>query len=64
MTPRIRKLYTFPIEADLALGLKAVKAQEGISEAEQIRRGIRMWLESKGVMEKAGRRRVVARRRP
>ena len=38
----------FWIDADLAVGLKAIKAQDGIPEAEQIRRGIKLWLESKG----------------
>ncbi len=64
MSPRIRKLYSFPIEADLAEGLKQVKERDGISEAEQIRRGIRMWLESRGVMTKAERKRAATRKRP
>lgn len=63
MSPRIRKLYSFPIEADLADGLKQIKARDGVSEAEQIRRGIRMWLKSKGVTEKAERQRAATRRR-
>ena len=33
-----------------------------MSEAEQIRRGIRMWLESRGVMERAERKRAVTRK--
>ena len=49
MTPRLRPLFTFPIEPQLAKALKFVKARDGISEAEQIRRGIRMWLKSKRV---------------
>ena len=28
--------------------LKAIKERDGIPEAEQIRRGIKLWLESKG----------------
>ena len=64
VSPRIRKLYSFPIEADLAAALKAIKARDGISEAEQIRRGIRLWLESKGVIEKAERKRAGTRKRP
>ena len=61
MSPRVRKLYTFPIDADLALGLKEVKARDGISEAEQIRRGIQMWLRTKGVIKKAERPRAATR---
>ena len=63
MSPRIKPLYSFPMDPALAAGLKAVKQRDGISEAEQIRRGIRLWLESKGVRVKAERQRVVARKR-
>lgn len=51
MVKRIRKLYTFPIDADLAAGLKAVKERRGISEADQVRRGIRLWLKSQGELK-------------
>ena len=44
----MRKLYNFYIDPDLADGLKAIKARDGISESEQIRRAIRTWLEAKG----------------
>jgi hypothetical protein len=65
MSPRIKKLYSFPIEPELAAGLKAVKERVGISEAEQIRRGIRLWLDSQGVAaERADRKRVRPRKRP
>ncbi len=43
-----RKFYNFYIDLDLADGLKAIKARDGISESEQIRRAIRTWLEGKG----------------
>jgi hypothetical protein len=49
MTPRIRKLFTFPIDDELAEGLREVEERDGVSKAEQIRRGIRMWLDAKGV---------------
>lgn len=42
-----RKFYNFYIDVDLAEGLKAIKARDGISESEQIRRAIRTWLEAK-----------------
>jgi hypothetical protein len=51
MVKRIRKLYTFPIDAELAAGLKAVKERRGISEADQVRRGIRLWLKSQGELK-------------
>ena len=48
-----RKFYNFYIDPDLADGLKAIKARDGISESEQIRRAIRTWLEAKGHRLKA-----------
>ena len=48
MSPRLKKLYTFPIDDDLARSLKALKTLEEKSEAELIREairfGIREWL--------------------
>ena len=35
------------IEPDLLERLRAIKARTGISESEQVRRGIRWWLESR-----------------
>lgn len=67
MSPRIRKLFTFPIDDELAEGLREVEQREGVSKAEQIRRGIRLWLDSKGLevpREKSERKRVLPRRRP
>ncbi len=43
-----RERVNFWIDPELAAGLKAVKDRDGVSESEQIRRGIRMYLESKG----------------
>ena len=44
-----RQIYSFGIDPDLLAGIRAVKEVYGIPEAEQIRRGIRLWLESQGV---------------
>jgi hypothetical protein len=55
MTPA--KTFTFAIPDTLKAGLQAVKQRDGISEAEQIRRAIAMWLDAKGIM-KAGRKRT------
>lgn len=65
MTPRVRPLYSFPIDPDLASALKRVKAARGVSEAEQIRRGIALWLQSIGEAPTAGpgARRTLAPRR-
>ena len=40
----------------LGTGLKAIKERDGVSEAEQIRRGIKMYLESKGLTVKPARK--------
>lgn len=52
MTPT-RKLHNFYLDPELSDGLKTVKDRDGISEAEQVRRAIREWLERKGVLKKA-----------
>lgn len=62
MTPRIRKLFTFPIDTELDAGLREVEQRDGVSKAEQIRRGIRMWLESRGVMKSDRRGSAKSRR--
>jgi hypothetical protein len=54
MSPRVKKLYTFPIDPDLARAIKAVKVLDGISEAEQIREGLRLWLRKRGSPRPAG----------
>ena len=61
MTP-VSKTFTFAIPDALKSGLRTVKERDGLSEAEQIRRAIAMWLESKGVM-KSERKRAVTRKR-
>jgi hypothetical protein len=65
MTPRVRPLYSFPIDLELASALKRVKAARGVSEAEQIRRGIALWLQSIGEAATGGpaARRALAPRR-
>jgi hypothetical protein len=59
VSPRTKKLYTFPIDDELARALKALKVIDGISEAEQIREairsGIRNWLRSRGYARPAHR---------
>jgi len=51
MTPRRRTL-TFRIDDELLDGLQAVYARDGILQSEQLRRAIRTWLESKGVLKR------------
>src|SRR5262249_11122512 len=52
-----RKPYTFYLDADLQEGLRQVKERDGVSESEQIRRAIRLWLEEQGVNKPAVRSR-------
>lgn len=54
---------TIRIPADSLAFLREVQQRDGIPVSEQVRRGIKLWLESRGVM-KSDRKRVVARKRP
>ena len=58
------RVLTVRIAADLSNGIEAVRAKYGTPVSEQVRRALRAWLENQGVMRKAGRKRVVARKRP
>jgi len=61
VTP-IERVTTFRIPDDLLEAMQALKQRDGMPFSEQIRRALRPWLESKGVM-KAERKRAVTRRR-
>lgn len=61
MSPR--PMTTFRIDEELLEGLRAYQQQEGVPISEQVRRAIRMWLELKGVMAKAERKRAATRKR-
>ena len=61
--PRRRKLYSFWIDPEQAVGLKAVKERDGVPESEQIRRAIDVWLKKKHVAIKTAPRRARTRRR-
>jgi hypothetical protein len=56
-----RRVTTFRIDEDLLQGLQAVWERDGVAVSEQVRRAIRIWLDSKGV--KAERKRAVTRKR-
>ena len=62
MTPADRVL-TFRVENDVLAGMKQLKDRDGIPYSEQIRRALRFWLESKGVME-SERKPAATRKRP
>jgi hypothetical protein len=56
------KLFTFALPAQLKAALQAIKDRDGISEAEQIRRGIQMWIASREVGETLSRQRATRRK--
>ena len=43
--------YSLRLDPSLARLLKTVKARDGISESEQIRRALMIWFEQKGVLK-------------
>jgi hypothetical protein len=47
---------------ELKAGLDALKERDGVPQSEQIRRAIRMWLESKGIDVDVSKRTQAAKR--
>ena len=43
-----KQLYTFRIEPSVLHALEAITERDGVPVSEQIRRGIRLWLDAKG----------------
>jgi uncharacterized protein (DUF4415 family) len=62
MTPA-KRLAAFRIDDDIMEAMRKLQERDGISFSEQMRRALRPWLESKGVI-KAERKRASTRRRP
>lgn len=58
-----KKTFTFSLPDELKDGLRMVRERDGTPDAEQIRRGIQLWLDSKGVKVKAAPRRAPTRRK-
>ena len=54
MAPRSR--YTFFIDADQRAALAAIKARDGVSESEQIRRAVKAWIRQRAKAKTARRR--------
>jgi hypothetical protein len=61
LTPK--RLYNFMLDPELAEALKALKTRDGVSEAEIVRRGIKMYVESQGIKVKTPSRRAETRRK-
>jgi len=62
-----RPIYNFACDQELIDALRKLKERDGVPESEQIRRGIKLWLKSKGVKvpqtTEAERRRGIKPRR-
>jgi len=50
------------LDPDLVLALEAIRDAEGIPVSEQIRRGIRLWLDQKGAAPTATKRKASSAR--
>jgi hypothetical protein len=61
MTPA-KQLTALRLDDDLLQAMRRLQERDGISFSEQMRRALRPWLESKGVM-KAERKRPASRKR-
>jgi hypothetical protein len=59
----VKELRNFRIDSELLDALHTILVRDGMSLAEQVRRAIRMWVESKGVKVKAERQRAATRQR-
>jgi len=46
-----KSMYSLRLDPELAGLLKTLKERDGIPESEQIRRALRMWFESKGMLK-------------
>jgi hypothetical protein len=55
---------TFRPDPELDAAMQALKERDGMPLSEQIRRALRPWLELKGVIKTANRKRAGTRKRP
>ena len=44
-----RRMHSFYLDPELSEGLRAIKDRDGIPDSEQVRRAVRVWLETKGL---------------
>jgi Arc/MetJ-type ribon-helix-helix transcriptional regulator len=63
MTLRKDRVLTVRIDDGLSDAMEALREKHGTPISEQVRRALRVWLESQGVM-KAERQRIAPRKRP
>lgn len=62
MSP-VRRVTTFRVDEELLEAMRQLQERDGILPSEQIRRALRPWLEEKGVLTKAERKRAATRKR-
>jgi hypothetical protein len=48
----LKKLYSVRLDPELISRMREIKARDGVPESEQIRRGLQLWFEQKGVKPK------------
>jgi hypothetical protein len=63
MPERRERVVTFRPDADISEAMETLKARDGMPLSEQVRRALRAFLESKGVL-RAERKRADTRKRP
>jgi Ribbon-helix-helix protein, copG family len=61
LTPK--EITNFRIDTELLEALREIRDRDGVGIAEQVRRAIRVWVESKGVKVKPDRQRASTRKR-
>jgi hypothetical protein len=62
LTPK--EITNFRIDTELLDALREIRERDGIGIAEQVRRAIKAWVESKGAKVNTERRRAGTRKRP
>jgi hypothetical protein len=58
-----KEITNFRIDSELLEALRDIRDRDGIGIAEQVRRAIRVWVESKGIKVKPERKRAGTRKR-
>ena len=58
-----KQITNFRIDSELLEALRDIRERDGLPLAEQVRRAIRAWVESKGIKVKAASRRADTRRK-
>ena len=57
-----RIISTFRLDPDLLDGLQAIWERDGVQPSEQVRRAIRLWLKSRGIVTKKPERKRASTR--